>query len=196
VATDNCAGGSKAAERLAELLPGRARAIMIRYQTGSESTEQREAGFVKEMKRHPRIELRIAEDEAGATVATAQEAAERMLSNHADVEAIFAPNESSTQGVLQALRAKKLNGKMKLVGFDGSDILIAAMKSGDIQGLVLQDPFDMGYRAVLRAIDALEGKMPADPVHHTNLRVATPNNVDEPAVRAMYAPDLKSYLSP
>jgi ribose transport system substrate-binding protein len=95
---------------------------------------------------------------------------------------------------LQALRAQKLNKNIKLVGFDGSDILIAGLKAGDIHGLVLQDPFDMGYQAVLRALDALEGKMPAEPTRHTNLRVATPENLDDPSVRLMYAPDLKSYL--
>jgi ribose transport system substrate-binding protein len=117
-----------------------------------------------------------------------------MLSNHPKLDAIFAPNESSTQGVLQALRASQLAGKIKLVGFDGSDILIAGLQAGDIHGLVLQDPFDMGYQAVMRAIDALEGKMPTEPTRHTNLRVAIRENLDDPAVRGMYAPDLKSYL--
>lgn len=196
VATDNLAGGMKAAERMQELFRNseRARVIMLPYQTGSESTEQRESGFKKGIGAAKNIEFLLAKDEAGATVATAQDAAERMLSNHPNLDGIFAPNESSTQGVLQALRATNRNGTIKLVGFDGSDILIAGLKAGDIHGLVLQDPFDMGYQGVMRAIDALEGKMPAQPTLSTNLRLATPANVDDPAVRSMYAPDLKKYL--
>src|SRR5262249_54554939 len=47
VATDNHQGGVEAAKRMIDLLRSkeRAKVMMIRYQTGSESTEQREAGF-------------------------------------------------------------------------------------------------------------------------------------------------------
>jgi ribose transport system substrate-binding protein len=190
VATDNKEGGRRAADRMGELLKSKpkARVLMLRMQAGSESTEQREAGFAEKIRGFPNIELIIPEDEAGVTVDTAQKASERVLSNHDDLDGIFTVNESSTVGMLQALRSLQRIGKVKLVGFDGSTILINALRAGDLQGLVLQDPFDMGYRSVLRAIDALEGKRPAEPIVHTNLQVATRENLDAPAIRALYAP--------
>jgi len=90
--------------------------------------------------------------------------------------------------MLQALRGLGRLGKAKFVGFDGSAILIGALRAGEIDGLVLQDPFDMGYRAVLRALDALEGRPPGDKVLHTNLQVATRANVDTPEIRKLYEP--------
>ena len=51
---------------------------------------------------------------------------------------------------------------------------------------MLQDPFDMGYRSVLRTCDALESRPPRDRVQHTNLQVATHANVDTPAIRALW----------
>jgi ribose transport system substrate-binding protein len=198
VATDNEMGGALAAERVGELLKGKkgTKVIMLPYQAGSESTELREAGFHKKMRDFPDLRFETAKEEAGATVASAQTAAERLLALHPDLDVLFAPNESSSTGSLQALRALKRavsNGKdnpVRLVGFDGSSILIDALNSGDIDGLVLQDPFDMGYQAVLRAVDALEGRMPAQLVRHTNLGVATRENLEQPAIRALYAPDL------
>ena len=91
---------------MAELFKGKAKArvLLLRYQAGSESTEQREAGFIEELKAYPNLELTVPEDEAGATVDSAQKAAERVLSNHPEVDGIFTPNESSTMGMLQALR--------------------------------------------------------------------------------------------
>ena len=65
VATDNREGGRRAAERLHELLRGkeRPRVLMLRYQAGSESTEQREAGFIEKMKSYPGVQLIVPPDE-------------------------------------------------------------------------------------------------------------------------------------
>ena len=59
--------------------------------------------------------------------------------------ASFAPNESSTYGMLVTLRKNNLAGRLKFVGFDASPELIDALKKGEIQGLVVQNPFRMGY---------------------------------------------------
>jgi ribose transport system substrate-binding protein len=195
IATDNEEGGRRAGERMLKLLGGqKAKVVMLRYQAGSESTELREKGFAAMMGKAKGIDFRIAAEEAGATVDRAQQAADNLLRNHPDVDGIFAPNESSATGVLQALRAAKRAGQVKLVGFDGSRVLIAALRAGEVQGLVLQDPFEMGYLGVMRAVDALEGRLPAaaERVRHTRLEVATPENVDQPNVRALYDPDLSA----
>src|SRR5205085_10910468 len=133
--------------RLIDLLKGKEhpKVLMIRYQTGSESTEQREAGFRDTLREVAAINLTVPEDEAGATVESAQQVAERLLSDRKDLDGIFVPNESSTTGILRALDVLGRAGKVKLVGFDANDILIQALGAGTLQGLVLQDPFDMGY---------------------------------------------------
>ena len=91
---------------------------------------------------------------------------------------------------MQALRSLNLPPKVLFVGFDGSDVLIEALKKGEIHGLVLQDPFEMGYQAVLRAFDGVNAKAPQPLNLSTRLRVATPNNLDDPVIRAMFARDL------
>jgi ribose transport system substrate-binding protein len=190
VATDNREGGRLGAAKMGELFKGKAKArvLLLRYQAGSESTEQREEGFKEKIREFPNIELIVPEDEAGATVDSAQKASERVLSNQPDLDGIFTVNESSTTGMLQALRNLGRVRQVKLVGFDGSALLVDALRSGELEGLVLQDPFDMGYRSVLRAIDALQGRRPQEPVLHTNLQLATRANVDTPTIRAMYQP--------
>ena len=197
IATDNKEGGREAGRYILKLLAAgalktkaKARVLMLPYQANSESTEQRDAGFKEILSKAEQIDFIINAEEAGATVGSAQAAADRMLRNHKDLDGIFACNESSTQGVLQALRSMSPPPKLEFIGFDGSDVLIEAMKKGEIQGLVLQDPFEMGYLSTLRAIDALQGKAPAQLDLATRLRVATPANLDDPVIRAMYAPDL------
>jgi ribose transport system substrate-binding protein len=198
VATDNRQGGVEAARRLLEVLKGKdhPKVILLRYKRGSESTEQREAGFRETIQAAAHVQLTEASDEAGDTVDTAQQVAERLLSDHKDLDGLFAPNESSSTGVLRAMEVLNRVGTLKVVGFDANDILLAALRTDKIHGLVLQDPFDMGYQAVLRAVDHLEGKPPPkDKIKNTNLKVATKENMDDPVIKSLYARDLARYLS-
>src|SRR5436305_9483356 len=68
VATDNRKGGMLAADRMGELLNGKGKILLLRYAEGSASTEEREAGFLDEMKqKYPNIELISTNEYAGAT---------------------------------------------------------------------------------------------------------------------------------
>jgi ribose transport system substrate-binding protein len=193
VATNNKQGGVEAAKRALELVKDKPnpRIMMIRYQRGSESTEQREAGFretILAAKASRNLELIEPNDEAGATVSSAQPVAERLLQKEQNLDILFMPNESSTAGALAALEALNLTDKVKLVGFDMSSTLIEGMKAGKIQGLVLQDPFDMGYQSVKRIHDKLSGKpRNGDAVYYTSLAILTRQNMEQPGFKNLYS---------
>ena len=145
VATDNYKGGVLGARRLGEVLGGKGKAILLRYQVGSESTMQRENGFLDTIKKEfPGIELISSDQRAGATEEQAYQKSQNLLTRFKeDVNGIFCPNESAAAGMLGALRQANLNGKVKFVGFDASDKLVQGLASGDIDGLVLQNPINM-----------------------------------------------------
>src|SRR4029078_6205701 len=105
VATDNRKGGVLGADRLGELLGGKGKVILLRYAEGSASTEEREAGFLQEMKaKYPNIEIISSDQHAGATRDTAKTASENLLNRFGDqVQGIFCPNESTTARMLLAL---------------------------------------------------------------------------------------------
>ena len=123
VATDNYQGGVLGAKRLGEVLGGKGKAILLRYQVGSESTMQRENGFLDTMKKEfPDITLISTDQRAGATEEQAYQKSQNLLTRFKDeVNGIFCPNESSAAGMLGALRQAGLNGKIKFVGFDASE---------------------------------------------------------------------------
>jgi len=107
VATDNYNGGVLAAQRLGALMTeaGKTNAILMRYAVGSASTEEREQGFLDTMQSDfPEINIIEKDQYAGATAATALQASQRLMTRYRNrVEGIFAPNESSTFGMLRAL---------------------------------------------------------------------------------------------
>jgi len=133
VATDNYKGGVLAAERLGELLDGKGKIIMLRYQEGSASTTNREQGFWDTIKsKFPGIEFLSDNQYAGATVETGYQASENLLNRFTKVDAIFTPNESSTFGCLRALQDRGLAGKIIFVGFDSSEKLIEALEKREL----------------------------------------------------------------
>ena len=104
VATDNYNGGVLAARRLGELLHGEGKIILLRYAVGSESTEQREHGFLETIARYPEIKVLSQNQYAGATAETAQQIARTLIKNYRDrVDGVFCSNEQSTTGMLKAL---------------------------------------------------------------------------------------------
>ncbi len=109
VATDNYHGGVLAGERLAELLKGEGRIILMRYAVGSESTEQREKGFTDTIAKFPKITYLSKDEYAGATSDSAQKVGQNLITRYrGEVDGIFCPNESSTAGMLRVLKDQGL----------------------------------------------------------------------------------------
>jgi ribose transport system substrate-binding protein len=106
VATDNYHGGVLGARRLGELLGGNGKIILLRYAVGSQSTEERERGFVDTItKEYPNIVFIEKDQYAGATADSAQRVAQTLTVKYrGQVDGIFCPNESSTLGMLRALK--------------------------------------------------------------------------------------------
>ncbi len=194
VATDNFKGGVLAAGRLGELLGGKGRIIMLRYQEGSASTAERERGFMETMNsRFPDIQFLSDNQYAGATTETAFTASENLLNTFTKPDAIFTPNESSTFGCLRALQSRGLAGKIVFVGFDSSTKLVEALRNKEIQGLVLQNPFNMGYLGVKTATAIIRGENFEKRID-TGVMLATPENMDDPEIKQLLNPDLSEYL--
>jgi ribose transport system substrate-binding protein len=197
VATDNVAAGAMAADELARRMGDKGNVLVLRYLEGSASTGNRERGFLEAIAKHRDIHVVSDNQYGGATTETAFATSENVLAakNAAagGVSGIFAPNESTTFGMLLALRKNNLAAKIHFVGFDASDKLVAAVKDGAIDALVLQNPFNIGYLAVKTMALHLRGQ-PVDKRIDTGARLATADNLGNPEVAELIHPDLKPWL--
>ena len=195
VATDNRKGGMLAADRLGELLSGKGKVIVLRYQEGSASTQDREDGFIQELKsKYPNIEVVSSDQHAGASRDTAKSASENLLNRFGDdVQGIFTPNESSTAGMLLALQDIGKAGKIKFVGFDASDAFITAMRADQLHGIVVQNPFNMGYLGVRTMVDSLRGKQIEKRID-TGVAMVTLDNLNSADLQSVLHPPLDQYL--
>ena len=196
VATDNRKGGALAADRLGELLGGKGKALLLRYAEGSASTEEREKGFLEELRaKYPGIQLVSADQYAGPTRETAKRASENLLNRFGgDLQGIFTVNESATIGMLLALQDISKAGHVHFIGFDPSPILLTAIRAHQLDGIVVQDPMKMGYLGVKTMVDYLHRKPVARRID-TGVTLVTPANLDSARVKDLVTPPVATYLA-
>jgi len=196
IATDNFAGGKLAAEKMGVMLGGQGKVALLRHMEGSASTGKREAGFLEGIKKFPGI-LVVSDEQYGGR--DPQKASENLLLRFTQggelaLDGIFCSNLTTTYGMLQALRRARRSGQAKLIGFDSDDSLVKGLQQGEIHGLVIQDPFNMGFMGVQAMAKHLKGeKVP--PRQDTGVTFVTAENLTQPEVQKLLYPDLKKWLN-
>ncbi len=163
--------------------------VLLRYNPGSESTEQREKGFLETLaKDYPDIKVISSEQYAGTTPESSLDKATDVLNKYEGrVTGIFAVCEPNANGVLGALENTRLAGKVKSVVFDPSPALIKGMTDGKVHGIVLQDPVTMGYLGVKTMLAHLEGNEVKKRII-TGEYVATPENMNDGRMKELLEP--------
>jgi len=188
VATDNYKGGQFAAQRLAEVTGGTGDVLMLRYAEASASTMQREKGFLDGLAQHaPRMRMVSSDQYGGVTAESAMRVAQNLLNKYPTLSGIFCPNESTTFGMLRALQTAGRAGKVAFVGFDVSAALLAALQAGELHGLIVQNPYQMGYQGVKTAVAAVRGEA-VPPRIDTGVAVVTADNLSEPHIQELVQP--------
>lgn len=176
VKTDNEDAARTGAYKLANEIGDEGQVILVVHDSNSETAKEREKSFEEEIKNnYPSVSIvetiycdklddlkkkiavekdpNMSEDLQKAAVEkmTDDEVMQYYLKKYPDLKGVFGTNESSTIFALEALQKTELAGKVALVGFDISEEQTAAMKNGEISGLVVQNPFGMGYASVVAA---------------------------------------------
>jgi ribose transport system substrate-binding protein len=191
VATDNFKGGQLAADEMASAIGQKGNVILLRYMAGSESTEQRELGFLDGIKKYPGITVVSSDQYGGDNATSAKEKVDQLLQLHQkDLAGIFAVCEPNANGTLEALKNAGIDQQVKFIGFDPSDALIEALKSGSCAGIVLQDPVKMGYQSVITLVGAIRGQS-AEPFISTGEYFASPENMASPEIAKLLTPPLQ-----
>lgn len=194
VATNNEEGGRMAARRLGEVLGGKGKVVVIGFMPGSASTMEREHGFQDEIrKKFPQINI-VGLQFGMASQAKSMAATENVLTAHPDLAGLFADNESSSAGAVQALKSRNKKS-VKMVAFDASESLMSDMRAGWIDSIVVQNPFKMGYESTRAIGMKLKGETPPATID-SGATLIKPDDLDKPEMKELLFPDIKKYLNP
>jgi ribose transport system substrate-binding protein len=183
ISSDNVAGGRAAGKALISAIGGSGKVAGMSVQPGISTTDQRKQGFEAELKQHPGIKyLGTQFDNDDQTKAAQLTSA--LLTANSDLKGIFAMNVISGNGVTTATKAAGKSGKVKLVEFDAEPLQVQALKSGTIDALVAQDPYDIGRMGVELAVKYVNGKRAGIKKHYgTGSAIITKANVNRPAIK-------------
>lgn len=180
ITSDNEAGGKLAADTLASLIGGKGSVFVMNVKPGISTTDARAKGFIEEMQaKYPNIKVLDTQynndDAAKAASITTSE-----LSSHPDLAGVFATNVQGAEGTATGLKQAGKEGSVKVIGFDAGPKQVGDLESGVVQGLIAQEPYQIGVDGVDQAIAALSGQ-PTTKAIQTSLVALTKDNLSSNA---------------
>jgi ribose transport system substrate-binding protein len=153
IASDNEMGGKLAGEFIAEKLGKNAKVIQLQGLAGTSAARERGKGFDKAAIQQKLV--LVASQPADFDRVKGLNVMQNLLQSHPDVQAVFAQNDEMALG---AIRALQLAGRtdVTVVGFDGTEAAINAVKKHQMAATVAQLPEKIGEKSIAIADSVLK----------------------------------------
>lgn len=154
IASDNVAGGKMAGDFIAEKLGDNAKVIQLEGIAGTSAARERGEGFKQAVQVH-KFEI-LASQPADFDRTKGLNVMENLLTAQPNVQAVFAQNDEMALGAIRAVQAA--NQSVLIVGFDGTDDGVKAVKSGKLGATIAQQPDLIGALGVQTADKIIKGE--------------------------------------
>lgn len=154
IASDNVAGGKMAGDFIAQKLGDNAKVIQLEGIAGTSAARERGEGFKQAIEAH-KFDV-LASQPADFDRTKGLNVMENLLASKGSVQAVFAQNDEMALGALRAISA--VNKKVVVVGFDGTDDGVKAVKSGKMAATIAQQPELIGSLGVENADKVIKGQ--------------------------------------
>jgi len=176
IASDNVGGGKQAAKALSEAIHGEGEILVLQGKTGSSASRERGQGFDEGLKDSPNIKV-VAKQTAEFERVKGLDVTTNLLQAHPNVKAIFAENDEMALGAIEAL-GDKAGKDVIVVGFDGVEDALKAIKEGTMYASIAQQPADMAAPTGGGGFNAPSGEA-ATKEMQVDVVTVTKDNVDK-----------------
>ena len=210
VDTDNEEAGKTAADKLCDMINDEGEVLAFVQDSTSTSSAEREKGFVDAIEAEHEgvsvdniyhmddleaIKRQIAAERAGveaeseevtsmAEALTDKEVITYLLEKHADIRGIYTTSESVAETVIGAIDETDHADEYRVVSFDGGKAQLDRLTSGKISGLIVQNPYGIGYATVVACVRAVMGEG-NEAVVDTGFTWVTEKNIDDTTIQNM-----------
>ncbi len=174
IGTDNADAGAQAAAEMGKLLPAGGTVALIGGTSGDVTSAARLDGFTKAVPANLKIISTVAADWERQMALT--KATDIMTANPT-LSAFFVANDDMGLGVAQAIANRGKTGSVKVISVDGNKDAFEAVKTGGIDAVVAQFPYEIGAMGVDACKAAAAGKTLPTNVK-APVQVVTKANVD------------------
>lgn len=207
-ATNNLEAAKTAAVKLSSILDESGEVAVFVQDSQSMSAKEREKGFRDEIAAsHPNVQIvdvyymdqleekakAIAEEmnaaksegeeQIQAETLTQEDIVKYILEKHPNLKGVYATNLDTTKLVTDVL-TKLEREDLDVVGFDGGSAQMKLLKEGKVNGLIVQNPYGMGYATVVAAVRDVLG-LGNEAVIDSGYTWVTKDNMDNNAIKRM-----------
>ena len=178
IGTDNNTAGREAGKAAVDGFASGSEIIigLVNYNADTDNGNQREKGFREYLNTVSNARI-VASVTAESNEESATAAAESLLKQNPSINVIVGFNEWMTLGVGNAVKNLGLSKNVRSVGFDTNLTSIRMLETGEMDALIVQNPFAMGYLGVEKAADLISGESIDGGEIYTDVTTVTKENL-------------------
>ncbi len=178
IGTDNIAAGKEAGKAAVDGFSADSEIIigLVNYNANTDNGNQREKGFREYIGTVSNARI-AASVTAESNEESATAAAEKLLRQNPRINVIVGFNEWMTLGVGNAVKNLGLSKKVRSVGFDSNLISVGMLETGEMDALIVQNPFAIGYLGVEKAAALISGESLPSREIYTDVTTVTKENI-------------------
>ena len=178
IGTNNLQAGVKAAEAALAVGEDELYIGIVNYDVNSANGQQRELGFRQTVEQDPRVKD-ITTINVLSTTEDARAGAKEMLLSDSRINVVVTFNEWTSLGVGWAIRDLDRGDRTQVVAFDSNVVSVGMLETGEVDALIVQNPYAMGYLGVETAANLINGQTGGPSVIDTATTIVTRENMYE-----------------
>ena len=186
IGTDNFAAGRVAGEAAVKGFAPESniRIGLLNYYESTDNGRQREEGFREYIKGISNAEI-VAAVNVSSNTESATAGAVSLLKNNPEINVLVGFNEWMTLGIGNAIKQLSLADKVQGVGFDTNIASIEMLETGEMDTLIVQNPFAIGYLGVEKAAELVSGEGDGEKQIYTAVTKVTRENLFDPGIQKL-----------
>ncbi|MDO4331626.1 MAG: substrate-binding domain-containing protein [Eubacteriales bacterium] len=176
ISTDNYAAGRMAGEAALSCAEETLYVGIVNFDEKTANGQQRELGFREVVEQDPRVKF-IETINVLSTTEDARRGMIQLLEEHPEINVVATFNEWTSLGVGWAIRDLDLKEQTTVVAFDSNVVSVGMLETGEVDALIVQNPYAMGYLGIETAYQLLSGKKPGNARVDTETTLVTRENM-------------------
>lgn len=187
ISTDNYKAGQMVGEAVVSGDEDLFKVGIVNFDQNSENGQQREMGFRDSVEGNDKVSI-ISAVHVNSTTEEAKQATIKMIEDNPEINIIVTFNEWTSLGVGYAVQELGMAEKVRVVAFDSNVVSVGMLETGEVDALIVQNPYAMGYLGVEYACMLINGEKIKETDIDTTTTLITREN--------MYVPDNQKVLFP
>lgn len=187
IGTDNYNAGCMAGRAILSGDETELKIGIVNFDVNSANGQEREQGFRDTVGKDERAEI-VDTINVISTTEDAWADTKKMLEQYPEINAIVTFNEWTSLGVGYAIQELGLGEQIRVVAFDSNVVSVGMLETGEVDALVVQNPYAMGYLGVETAYRLVNGyEVKSAKIDTSTITVTRENMYTVESQRALFA---------